>query len=158
MKTLLRIDCSSRTEGSHSRALADYFEATWKRKHNDGRVIYRDLVKQHVPHIPNNTIEGFYTPRENFTAETLKSTALSDELISELKSADEMLISSPMYNLNVPSNLKAYIDHVARIGHTFNVNENGYYGLLTDKKARVEIILVLRSLLLNLVGTILKSF
>ena len=137
MKTLLRIDSSSRTEGSHSRELADHFESMWKRNHPNGKVIRRDLATQYVPHIPNATIEGFYTPKEHMTAETEKSTALSDELISELKSADELLISSPLYNLNVPSNLKAYIDHVTRIGHTFNINEKGYYGLLNDKRAYI---------------------
>ncbi|MDN5215385.1 NAD(P)H-dependent oxidoreductase [Fulvivirgaceae bacterium BMA12] len=137
MKTLLRIDTSSRVAGSHSRMLADYFEGLWMRDHPEGKVINRDLVKQQVPHIPNRTIEGFYTPKENVTSATLQATALSDELISELKSADELLISSPLYNLNIPSNLKAYIDHVTRIGHTFGINENGYYGLLTNKKAYV---------------------
>ncbi len=135
MKTLLRIDCSSRTHGSHSRALADCFEQQWKIVNPKGVVIKRDLALFTLPHIQNNTIEGFYTPAEYVTSETINATALSDELITELKSADEIVISSPLYNLNVPSNLKAYLDQVVRIGHTFNINENGYYGLLTDKKA-----------------------
>jgi len=135
MKKLLRIDCSSRTVGSHSRALADYFEKNWKITNPDGDVVYRDLAKQQLPHIQNNTIEGFYTPLGKMSLENKKATALSDELITELKSADEILISSPLYNLNIPSNLKAYLDQVVRIGHTFNINENGYYGLLENKTA-----------------------
>lgn len=135
MKTLLRIDCSSRTKGSHSRTLADYFEENWKAANPKSTIIYRDLVKHQLPHIQNNTIEGFYTPIEHLSPENKKATALSDELIAELKSADEILISSPLYNLNIPSNLKAYLDQVVRIGHTFNINENGYYGLLEDKLA-----------------------
>ncbi|NMH86445.1 FMN-dependent NADH-azoreductase [Flavivirga algicola] len=135
MKTLLRIDCSSRTVGSHSRALADYFEQNWKTANPKGTVLYRDLVKHQLPHIENNTIEGFYTPIEHISAEGKKATALSDELIAELKSANDILISSPLYNLNIPSNLKAYLDQVVRIGQTFNINENGYYGLLEDKLA-----------------------
>ncbi|UOB16819.1 FMN-dependent NADH-azoreductase [Abyssalbus ytuae] len=135
MKTLLRIDCSSRTGGSHSRALTNYFEEKWKAENPGGNVIYRDLAKQHLPHLQNNTIEGFYTPAEQMSPENKNATALSDELIAELKAADEILISSPLYNLNIPSNLKAYLDQVVRIGHTFNMNENGYYGLLENKKA-----------------------
>ncbi len=135
MKTLLRIDCSSRTVGSHSRALADYFEENWKAANPKGIIIYRDLVKHQLPHIQNDTIEGFYTPLEHKSPESKKATALSDELIAELKSADDILISSPLYNLNIPSNLKAYLDQTVRIGHTFNINENGYYGLLEGKSA-----------------------
>lgn len=135
MKRLLRIDCSSRTVGSHSRTLADYFEKKWKLVNSSGTVIYRDLAKQQLPHIQNNTIEGFYTPLEHMSPESKKATALSDELIKELKSADDILISSPLYNLNIPSNLKAYLDQVVRIGYTFNINEKGYYGLLEGKSA-----------------------
>ena len=136
MKQLLRIDCSARIEGSHSRTLADYFEDQWKEENPDAKVIYRDLVKQPLPHIQNSTIEGFYTPVDHMSQELKKATKLSDELIKELKSATEILISSPLYNLNIPSNLKAYLDQVVRIGHTFNIDENGnYYGLLENKKA-----------------------
>ncbi|WP_303319057.1 NAD(P)H-dependent oxidoreductase [Flavivirga abyssicola] len=135
MKTLLRIDCSSRIKGSHSRTLADYFEEHWKTANPKGTIIYRDLAKQALPHIQNNTIEGFYTPIEYMSPQIKEATALSDELIEELKSVDEILISSPLYNLNIPSNLKAYLDQVVRIGHTFNINEKGYYGLLEGKLA-----------------------
>lgn len=137
MKKLLRIDCSSRVEGSHSRALANYFEKTWKIANPTGQIIKRDLLKQQLPHIQNKTIEGFYTPIEHQDSETRKATALSDELIAELKSVDELLISTPLYNLNVPSNLKAYIDQVVRIGHTFTTNEKGFYGLLENKTAHI---------------------
>jgi FMN-dependent NADH-azoreductase len=58
-------------------------------------------------------------------------------LIAELKSANQLLISSPLYNLNVPSSLKAYFDHVVRGGHTFSMDENGYTGLLAGKSAVV---------------------
>lgn len=137
MKKLLRIDCSSRIEGSHSRALANYFEKKWKLANPTGHIISRDLVNQELPHIQNKTIEGFYTPLEQHDAETIKATALSDELIAELKSVDEVLISTPLYNLNIPSNLKAYIDQVVRIGHTFGISEKGYHGLLENKTAYI---------------------
>ena len=135
MKTLLRIDCSARTTGSCSRSLADYFEKSWKTTNPEGVVKHRDLAKQQIPHIQNKTIEGFYTPPDQMTTETRKATALSDELIGELSAADEILISSPLYNLNIPSNLKAYLDQVVRIGHTFGINTNGFYGLLENKMA-----------------------
>ena len=135
MKKLLRLNCSSRISGSHSRELADYFEKKWKITNPDGIVICRDLVNEQLPHIQNDTIEGFYTPDEYSTPEIKEATALSDKLIAELKSVDEILINSPLYNLNVPSNLKAYLDQIVRIGQTFNINENGYYGLLKNKRA-----------------------
>ena len=137
MKTLLRIDCSARISGSHSRELADYFEKRWLNINTHGIVIRRDLLKKQIPHIRNETIQGFYTPTEYMTSREKEATALSDELIEELKSVDEVLINSPLYNLNIPSSLKAYLDQVVRIGFTFNINENGYYGLLENKTAHL---------------------
>ncbi|WP_298473997.1 NAD(P)H-dependent oxidoreductase [uncultured Maribacter sp.] len=137
MKKLLRIDCSSRITGSHSRELANYFEKKWHLNNPNGIVIRRDLAKHQVPHIQNNTIEGFYTPVAHMTPESKKATSLSDKLITELKSVDEILISSPLYNLNIPSNLKAYLDQIVRIGHTFSLNESNYYGLIEDKTAYI---------------------
>lgn len=137
MKTLLRIDSSSRIEGSHSRELADHFQEEWLNLHRDGVVLSRDLTLQLVPHIEQLTIQGFYTSDEDHTAATREATALSDELISELEEADEVLISSPLYNLNVPSNLKAYFDQVVRVGRTFKVSEEGFVGLLASKKCHL---------------------
>lgn len=140
MKTLLRIDSSSRIKGSHSRALADYVEKRWREENPEGKVIFRDLVENQMPHIHNSTIVGFYTPLENWSEAAAEATALSDVLISELKAADELLISSPLYNLNISSNLKAYFDQVVRIGHTFNIDEKGYYGLLENKIAYIAMV------------------
>lgn len=137
MKTLLRIDTSSRVLGSHTRELGDHFEKYWKSANPDHRVVYRDLASSVIPHIHQDTIEGFYTPQDQLNDRLLTATKLSDELIAELKSADDLLITSPLYNLNVPSNLKAYFDQITRVGHTFSVSDLGYLSMLPDKNAYV---------------------
>ena len=135
MKTLLRIDASLRTEGSHSRNLADFFETHWEKANPGGRVIHRDLTRINIPHLQNETVQAFHIPEENYTQQNREAIALSDALIQELKSADQILISSPLYNLNVPSALKSYLDHVVRSGHTFMVDNDGnYQGLLKKKE------------------------
>jgi FMN-dependent NADH-azoreductase len=65
-----------------------------------------------------------------------KAIRVSDDLIAELKAADDIVIGTPMYNFLIPAILKAYIDHVVRVGITFTMN---YEGLLTGKKATVII-------------------
>jgi FMN-dependent NADH-azoreductase len=42
-----------------------------------------------------------------------------------------------MYNFGVPSQLKAWYDHIARAGITFRYTEKGPEGLLTGKKAYI---------------------
>ena len=48
-----------------------------------------------------------------------------------------LVLGLPMYNFGVPSQLKAWFDHIARAGETFKYTEKGAVGLLTGKKAYV---------------------
>jgi FMN-dependent NADH-azoreductase len=61
----------------------------------------------------------------------------SDALVGELRRADIVVLGLPMYNFGVPSQLKAYFDHIARAGVTFKYTDKGAVGLLTGKKAYV---------------------
>ena len=47
------------------------------------------------------------------------------------------MVGLPMYNFGIPSQLKSWIDHVARAGITFRYTENGPQGLLEDKPVTV---------------------
>ena len=53
-------------------------------------------------------------------------------MVDELLAADVLVIGAPMYNLSIPSTLKAYIDQVVRAGRTFDPAT--YQGLATGKK------------------------
>jgi len=50
---------------------------------------------------------------------------LSDELAAELLETDHLVISTPVYNYNVPAALKAWVDHVVRKGLTLGVDGKG---------------------------------
>ncbi|WP_172597596.1 FMN-dependent NADH-azoreductase [Sulfuriflexus mobilis] len=138
MSRILRIDASSRSHGSFSMEFADYFQKKWLEQHPDDEIVVRNLAKDAIPHIDENCITGFYTPKEQHTDALKSATRLSDTLIDELLSADVLLISTPMYNFSVPSALKAWIDQIVRIGHTFNFDaDKGLYGLVEGKRAYV---------------------
>ena len=138
MPRLLRIDSSSRREGSHSRQLADRVQAKWLQENPRGQVLVRDLASAPIPHISEATISAFFTPKQQHSVKSRKAAALSDELIGELLAADALLISVPIYNFSIPSALKAYIDHVVRIDHTFAFDpQKGLHGLIGNKRAFV---------------------
>jgi FMN-dependent NADH-azoreductase len=65
--------------------------------------------------------------------------AFSDSLIEELKWADHIVLTTPMYNFGVPATLKAWIDQVCRAGITFRYTEDGPEGLLAGKTADIVI-------------------
>ena len=137
MTRILRIDSSSRFQGSHSRAVADYFQNAWLEKYPQDEVIVRDVIKTPLPHISDIAIAGFYTPDEQRTAEMKQATALSDELIAELQTADVLLISVPMYNFSVPSALKAWIDQIVVPNRTFAYDGTNFTGLVKIKRAYI---------------------
>ena len=145
---ILRIDSSSRpspaglpgeSEGSYSRDLADHLVDHLRDQHPDAEVIVRDVAANPVPHIADMTIRGYYTPPEAMTDALRGATRLSDELIAELKAADSVVISAPIYNFAIPSALKAWIDHIVRIGRTFAYEDGAFSGLVDDKPVYVAL-------------------
>lgn len=60
-------------------------------------------------------------------------------LVDEFLAADTIVVSTPMWNFNVPSTLKSWIDHIVRLGRTVNVTDTGFDGLAGDKKMYVVI-------------------
>jgi FMN-dependent NADH-azoreductase len=137
MPTLLRIDASSRRDGSHSRALADAFETAWSSRFPGTTILRRDLVANPIGHIHEATIAGFYAPADGLD-DTLKSAvALSDRLIEEVNSADTILIATPMYNFTVPSALKSWIDQIVRINRTFSYDGTNFTGLVKARRVVV---------------------
>lgn len=137
MTTLLHINSSVRSTGSISRQLTGEFIEKWKRAHPETRVIERDLSAHPIPHLNEQMMGAFFTPPEQRSAEQAAIVKLSDELVEELFAADVIVIGAPMYNFTVASSLKAWIDHIARAGLTFNYTASGPVGLVHDKKIYV---------------------
>ncbi len=119
---------------SHSRQLANKFIRTWQALHPDEAFVYRDLRLTPVPHITEAWIEADFTPPEALTPELANVLKLSDELVDEFLAAERCVFSVPMYNFSLPSNFKAYIDQIVRIGRTFAMNDGQFKGLVRHKK------------------------
>jgi len=136
MTNILTLNSSPKAEGSVSRDLVERFLGAWYAE-NSAIVVARDVGANPPPHLDEATIGAFYAPEEARSEEQQEQIALSDELVSELEAADVVVIGSPMHNFGLPSGLKAWIDHVARVGRTFKYTENGPVGLLTGKKVFV---------------------
>ncbi len=137
MKKLLAISSSPGRSHSYSRNLVHAFVDNFSQKMTETKVVTRDLAEQPIPHLDEATIGAFYTPTDQLSNEQKKILALSDDLIDELESSDVIVIGAPMHNFSIPSGLKSYIDHVARVGRTFQYTENGPQGLLQGKKVYI---------------------
>ncbi|WP_250126399.1 FMN-dependent NADH-azoreductase [Chroococcidiopsis sp. CCMEE 29] len=134
MASILHIDSSPRGDRSKSRKLAKKFIDAWQDLHPDDVITYRDLRQTPVPHVTEDWIAASFTAPEALTSEMAELLKFSDELVDEFLAADRCVFSVPMYNFSIPSNFKAYIDQVVRVGRTF-MEENGQVkGLANGKK------------------------
>src|SRR5882762_6780488 len=138
MTTLLQINASINHDNGQSSQLANQFVAAFRTRTPDAKIVVRNVAAADpVPHLNAERFGAFITkPEERSTAQQAV-VAYSDTLINELKQADVIVLGLPMYNFGLPSQLKAYFDHVARIGVTFEYTEKGPVGKLTGKKVYV---------------------
>lgn len=132
--TVLRIDASARRTGSESRKLADRIID----RLSPATTLTRDLATA-VPAIDEAWLAANWTPDADRSDAQRDTLALSDQLVSELKAADTIVISTPIYNFGIPAALKAWVDQIARAGVTFNYTETGPKGLLDGKRAIIAI-------------------
>ena len=137
MKTILQVNASILSNEGQSTRLANEFVAALRKDAPEARLVLRDLARDPVPHLDADRFGAFIAKPEARTLKQDAFVAYSDGLIGELKQADVIVLGLPMYNFGVPSQLKAYFDHIARAGVTFRYTASGPQGLLTGKKAYV---------------------
>ena len=134
MASLLKIDVSPRGDASYSRQLGSTFLKAWQGANPGATVTTRDLAKNQPTYVDLQWIAGAFSPPEALTDEHKAALKLSDDIIAEAQAAETILITTPIYNFQVPAVLKAWIDHLVRVGVTVNYTANGPVGQLTGKK------------------------
>jgi len=136
MAKILVLKSSILGEGSQTNRLIDVMLEHRKDQGLQDDITIRNLAEMNLPVLD---LEIFQALRgaENNKPDIQQIIALSDELIAELKSADLLVIGAPMYNLNVPTQLKNWFDLVARARQTFRYTETYPQGLVEGVKAVV---------------------
>ncbi|EPF6235356.1 ACP phosphodiesterase [Acinetobacter baumannii] len=136
MAKILVLKSSIMGEGSQTNRLIDVMLEHRKDQGLQDDITIRNLAEMNLPVLD---LEIFQALRgaENVNQDIQQIVALSDELIAELKNADLLIIGAPMYNLNVPTQLKNWFDLVARARQTFRYTETYPQGLVEGVKAVV---------------------
>jgi len=138
MTTLLQINASINDDSGQSSQLARQFVAAFAARNPEAKIVVRNVAAgEPVPHLNAERFGAFVTKPEERSAAQHAVVAYSDTLIDELKQADVIVLGLPMYNFGVPSQLKAYFDHIARAGVTFKYTDQGPVGQLTGKKVYI---------------------
>ncbi|TAL31182.1 MAG: FMN-dependent NADH-azoreductase [Alphaproteobacteria bacterium] len=137
-KQILVVDSSPRAQ-SVSRKLTRGIADKLLKQHPEATLKRRDLSAAPLPHLTEDVITSFYTRPDRRDDKLKNAIALSDAAVDELLASDIIVIGAPMWNFNVPSVLKAWIDHVVRAGRTFTYGANGAEGLAGGRKAIVAL-------------------
>jgi len=109
--SLFRLDASIRTEGSHSRQIANIVEREWREAYPDAAVTNREIGVQPLPSDAwAAAVSASTSPEETRSPEQLQAVALAASLTDELEAANALLFAVPLYNFGVSQHFKTYVD------------------------------------------------
>lgn len=134
MTKLLTVETSPRGSQSVSRQMTQRFLQAWRTANPGGDIVHRDLVDSGLSFVTAPWLQAYFTPPADQSQAMKDELRLSDELVAELLVADHLVISTPVYNYNIPASLKAWVDHIVRKGVTLGLDGRG---LVKGKKATV---------------------
>jgi len=137
MSKVLVLKSSILADNSQSNQLADYAVSQFQAANSNAQITVRDLAANPIPVLDGELVGALRPSGATLSARQEEALALSDALIAELQAHDVVVITAPMYNFNIPTQLKNYFDLVARAGVTFKYTEKGPEGLVTGKRVVV---------------------
>ncbi|QUJ69824.1 NAD(P)H-dependent oxidoreductase (plasmid) [Photobacterium sp. GJ3] len=138
---LLHIKVSPNINGSSSRVVSDYLVDRLKKKYPSINEKIIDLSQEPLPHLDGCTVDAFLTKPDERKEQQKKAVQLSDRMIDILFDSDLLVISSPIWNLGLPSVLKAWFDHITRAGRTFKFTDTAgnKIGLVPNKSVYIVV-------------------
>jgi FMN-dependent NADH-azoreductase len=130
---ILQINSSARSEGANSTRIANDIVARLTARHGTGHLVVRDLAAAPHPALDEAALGALFTKPEDRTAPQAARVALDDTLVAEIQAADIVVLGVPMYNFAVSTQLKNWIDAIAKAQVTFCYTAAGPEGLLKGK-------------------------
>jgi len=100
------------------------FIEIFKQKNKNVKLEYRDV--SNYPHLSGEDLRDYQNPNGKVA-----------EIAKEFANYDRYIFVSPMWNLSIPSGMKAYIDHlvIPQVTFTYKNREPKPVGLIKNKKA-----------------------
>jgi FMN-dependent NADH-azoreductase len=133
--TLFRLDASINPEGSASRAIGDVVENEWIAAHPGNTVVRRNVgTEPFQSTVWTKALHATWTPEGKRSRAQHLTLELVSDLAAELREADAVLLTVPLYNFGVPAHVKTWIDLV--IAGAKSADE----ALLEDKPAVLAVV------------------
>lgn len=128
------------SEISRSMQVTDAFVKSYVENHPEEKIEDINLYDLAVPDIDRDLLQawselGSGTAFDELSEAKQQKITLFNGYTDGFLDADKIVIANPLWNLNVPARLKAWVDTITVGGKTFKYNEKGEaVGLAGDKK------------------------
>ncbi|QIL46345.1 FMN-dependent NADH-azoreductase [Vagococcus coleopterorum] len=127
-------------EQSTSMKVLSHFTDAVKVADADATIEILDLYNDFIPELDGPLLMAFNALKagEEFTsltADQQKNVARFNELTELFLNADKIIIGNALWNLNIPTRLKAWVDTINVAGKTFHYTATGPAPLTSGKKA-----------------------
>lgn len=139
MKRLLHIIATPRGRESRTLRVSEAFLNKIRKAHPDCEIDTLNLFLENLPPLTVKRVDGKYIllGGGELSGETKDAWQDIVRHIERFMSADAYLISTPMWNFNIPYPLKHYIDIIVQPKYLFRYTEKGAEGLVKNKKMAI---------------------
>ncbi|MCC9272988.1 MAG: FMN-dependent NADH-azoreductase [Enterococcus aquimarinus] len=140
MSTLLAVKAHPlMSEDSKSMKVFYAFLDSYKKSNPEDEIILLDLYNEEFPEIDLDILTGWNDLRAGtefsaLTASQQQKIARFNESTEQFLAADKVVIGNGLWNLNIPTRLKAWIDTINVAGKTFRYTEEGPVPMTEGKK------------------------
>lgn len=123
-------------EGSRTVTILDTFLDAYTKENPTDEVTVLDLYNSFIPEIDEEMLQGWTNAASGLelTEAQQKKVSRFKELTEQFLATDKIVIANPLWNLNVPTRLKAWVDTIMVSGTTFKYTATGPVGLTEGKK------------------------
>ncbi|WP_409529308.1 FMN-dependent NADH-azoreductase [Zwartia sp.] len=136
---VLQVNTAARSAGANSTQIANSVTKRLMAKHPSATLEVLDLAINPHPALDESGLGAIFTPVDQRTAEQHARVEQDNALIAQVQASDIIVIGVPMYNFGISTQLKNWIDAIAKAGVTFRYTESGPEGLIKGKKVYVAL-------------------
>ncbi|MBP2628797.1 MAG: FMN-dependent NADH-azoreductase [Firmicutes bacterium] len=132
MANVLAIMANPR-KNSHTMQIMHSFLKAYRNYNPIDTITELNLYETQIPVINTAVLEAWNKAKEQLTVEEKALVDKVDHFTSQFLEADKVVIAAPMWNLQFPPMLTAYIANITVAGKTFKYTETGWEGLVPNK-------------------------
>lgn len=120
--------------------ILEVFLDEYKKKHRQDEIIRVDLFKEGIPEIDADMLHAWNELAQgktlsDLTTSQIKRVVAFGDATEQFLRADKIVIANALWNLNIPTRLKAWFDTICVAGKTFKYTQTGPEPLTSGKKA-----------------------